>query len=582
MSTLTAPGIDPKTLPPGATGPVAVTPMTPEQTAAASNLDANGNPRVQGEFKTDPATGINSFVPINRSVDPATDPATFYLDTFKAPETAAQIAERKRKDAQALIDSTNTLYDTQVADEKQQGQQRLNKNNSINVLSGLMGSTEAVRTDNEVSSANQKAVDAVNAKRAVALQSIYSQISKDADIEAEQQKQDATKSAEDILARRKQTQTDAITNLTAMAKSGAVDFDAFKNSPQNAKVYQYALDAVGGSEDALKGLFAANRPQDQLVGSPVRVGDHFVQAYKNPLTGKVSYDTIAIPGGVPTEYTQFQRIGKDNNTLIAIPDNWDGDVSKIKTIYSGAAPGSGDGSGTAAGYNGDFAATIANAARNFTSVAGQKQAVQDLQSTIAAGDYKSAYQTIIQSAGQGLTAENRTKFQNAAIDSSLMTSLKTKLQALADSGYNTSLLTGTADDIQKKLGVLKTDPKYAATAVELDRVFQQYRQNMTGAAFGAAESSEYAKVLPSKSNTLSLNLALINGALGYNNDFVEGVIKNSVGEGGVYIKQYAEGAKPAASGGGDLKSQAAAQGYDYDAMKADGHSDEEIRAALGL
>lgn len=267
--------------------------------------------------------------PIARTVDTPADPAEAYLNTFQQPETAAQIAERKRKDAQALIDSTNTLYDTQVADERQLGQQRLNKNNSISVLSGLMGSTEAVRTDNEVSTANQKVIDAKNAQRAVALSQIYTKISSDADAEALQQKEDATRSAEGIVARRKQSQTDAIANLTNMAKSGAVDFEAFKNSPQNAKVYQYALDSVGGSEDALKGLFAANRPQDQLVGTPIRVGDHFVQAYKNPITGKISYDTITVPGGLPVEYKNFQKMG-DN--LVAIPDGWDGDTSKLKTI----------------------------------------------------------------------------------------------------------------------------------------------------------------------------------------------------------------------------------------------------------
>jgi hypothetical protein len=110
-----------------------------------------------------------------------------------------------------------------------------------------------------------------------------------------------------------------------------VEFDSFKNSPQNGEVYKHALEAVGGSEEALKGLFAVNRPKDQLVGSPVRVGDHFIQAYQNPLTGKIAYDTVQVPGGLPVEYNNFQKIG-DN--LVAIPEGWDGDMSKLKTIYS--------------------------------------------------------------------------------------------------------------------------------------------------------------------------------------------------------------------------------------------------------
>src|SRR4029079_8077225 len=104
------------------------------------------------------------------------------------------------------------------------------------------------------------------------------------------------------------------------ASSGLVDFDAFKNNPQNAQVYNYALDSVGGSEDALKGLFMMNRPQDQIVGTPQRIGDKFIQAYKNPVTGKVSYESIDLPFDLPPNYSQFQKMG-DN--LVAIPEGWD-------------------------------------------------------------------------------------------------------------------------------------------------------------------------------------------------------------------------------------------------------------------
>jgi hypothetical protein len=108
---------------------------------------------------------------------------------------------------------------------------------------------------------------------------------------------------------------------------------------------------------------------------------------------------------------------------------------------------------------------------------------------------------------------------------------------------------------------------------------------MTGAAFSPQESAEYSKVVPGKGKSIDLNLATIQGALNYANNYVEGAVRTKTGEGGVYIKQYAEGAKSSdapASSGGDLKSQVAEQGYDYDQMIADGHSDEEIRAALGI
>ena len=99
----------------------------------------------------------------------------------------------------------------------------------------------------------------------------------------------------------------------------------------------------------------------------------------------------------------------------------------------------------------------------------------------------------------------------------------------------------------KRLGVLAADKPYAGLATELDTAFQVYRQNMTGAAFGAAESADYQKVRPSAKGSFDLNEAVINGASKYANDYVETTINNKVGQGGVYIKQYAEGAQPSAT-----------------------------------
>lgn len=294
--------------------------------AAAMGVKIPGS-TYQAPTSTTPAAPIDRTI---TSSTPAPDPAQAFLDQpFKQPEDEATIAERLRQQSQALIDSQNKVYDDQVAQSKQRGQERLNQNNATDVLAGLMGSSEAGAHRNTVSDANDKEVAAINNQRALALAQIYGKINDSAKEEAQHQLTDATKSAEDIVARRKQVQTEAVGNLKEMASGGLVDFDAFKNNPQNSGAYQHALDAVGGSEDTLRGIFALNRPKDQLVGSPQRVGDHYVQAYQNPITGKVSYDTVNVPGGIPTNYNNFQKLG-DN--IVAIPDGWDGDVSKLKTI----------------------------------------------------------------------------------------------------------------------------------------------------------------------------------------------------------------------------------------------------------
>jgi len=316
----------------GAAAPyVPNTPQAPVPASIAANAAANPSttsPTGKDVFGN-PVAGMPS-APINRSIDtPVADPAQSYLDTFRAPQSAEQIAEKKRQDARALIDSINATYDRQVGDARASGADRSSQNNAISVMSGLMGSTEAARTAGAVTEKNDKAVAAINEKRMLDLSSVYTKISQAAQDEARQQMLDANSQASDIVARRKEAQSKAVDNLKLMAASGAVDFESFKNSPQNKQVFDYAMQSVGGSEDALRGIFAINRPQDQLIGTPIRVGTTFVQAYKNPLTGKVSYDKVALPVDLPTEYTNFQKMG-DN--LVAIPDNWDGDVSKLVTV----------------------------------------------------------------------------------------------------------------------------------------------------------------------------------------------------------------------------------------------------------
>lgn len=62
---------------------------------------------------------------------------------------------------------------------------------------------------------------------------------------------------------------------------------------------------------------------------------------------------------------------------------------------------------------------------------------------------------------------------------------------------------------------------------------------MTGAAFSGQESGEYSSVLPSKGNTMDLNISKLNGAENYLNSSINSSIRSIVGEGGVHIKDYA-------------------------------------------
>ena len=283
----------------------------------------------------------NPTPPISRTIYPENSGTTggetaadTYLDTFRAPESREQIAERKRQQSQGLIDGINKNFDDEIARKKVIGQERLDLDNSLSVITGNTGGSESIGSHKRVVDGNEKEQLAVNNQRALELAKVYTNISSEADTEAREQLADATRSAEAVVARRKETQTKAVENLKLMAAGGLVDFDAFASAPENSKVYKHALDSVGGSEQSLRALFMLNRPQDQLVGEPIRMGGKYVQAYKNPITGKVKYEQLDLPFDLPLEYNSFQKMG---NNLVAVPDNWDGDISKLKTVHTDPA-----------------------------------------------------------------------------------------------------------------------------------------------------------------------------------------------------------------------------------------------------
>ena len=160
---------------------------------------------------------------------------------------------------------------------------------------------------------------------------------------------------------------------------------------------------------------------------------------------------------------------------------------------------------------------------------------------IANGDYGSAYSQVVQATTNGLKGAASTRFSEQYNAIGVLRDLRTAIKEYADAGGNMNVFKGKADQIQTKLGTLMTDPKYAALATQIDSAFQNYRLQMTGAAFGAQESAEYASVLPSKDNTLDLNVQKLAGAEAYLDSSIKSSVKSVVGEGGIHIKDYAEG-----------------------------------------
>lgn len=86
------------------------------------------------------------------------------------------------------------------------------------------------------------------------------------------------------------------------------------------------------------------------------------------------------------------------------------------------------------------------------------------------------------------------------------------LAEMKKAGVPTNILTGTAEDIARRLGT-STDPRYVAFANQLEDALINYRRAATGVAFSERESAQYARMFPNYRQTLPVNEAAINGII---------------------------------------------------------------------
>jgi hypothetical protein len=161
---------------------------------------------------------------------------------------------------------------------------------------------------------------------------------------------------------------------------------------------------------------------------------------------------------------------------------------------------------------GDFNSLVDNASLLLGSERGKASKVA-LANAIADENWASAYAQVANNVESSLTGEVKTKFANSRTDYGIMIGMKNAIEAYVAGGGDIGLLKGKAEKLAQNFGQLANDPEFAALGAQLQREFQTYRLNMTGAAFSPEESREYALVNPRTDASLDLNLAIIKGAL---------------------------------------------------------------------
>jgi hypothetical protein len=246
-----------------------------------------------------------------------------------------------------------------------------------------------------------------------------------------------------------------------------------------------------------------------------------VEAAKNGLTSFSGFDKVKTVNealNLASKWLQTPNtdiVQLDNGSTVVV----DKRTGKIINNLGGAKSTTSGLTGTA----GNFSSIISRTAALEGTVAGKDQIKTDLTNYLNKQDYVGAYNQIENTVMNGLTGTTKTRFADARTDAQVLSGLKDKIQEFQDAGGDTGLLKGTAEQITRKLGAVK-NPKLASLAVALQREFQSYRLNMTGAAFSPKESREYASVNPKTTNNFDLNMAVIDGAIGQLNNRVDSTV----------------------------------------------------------
>lgn len=469
----------------------------------------------------------------------------------------AYLAAQKQaeKEAQREINAINKYANDQISALKPRQDERLRENAAINTLTGLAGSTEANVTTERTSAINKKEADLVRSEAAMKVQNVLGKVSDKALAIAKNNREAFTLDQEQKEKQRVQDATDVMT----LAQSG-VDIDKFKTA--NPEEYSYLAESLGG-EEMLKAHFVLNRPQETILDKKIQGGKYMV-AYKNPISGAIRIETVDL--GLPPEYSNTLDAG---DRILAVPDGWDGDVTKLITINKGLTPGQAktvvdpNNSGT---YGNDLEAVVGNVYNMIPSKNG-KEAFQ--ASISRARNDKDKIDAIASVVLRNSPAEVRRDFTNQGIGIGQIE----KAIKIIDEGVKTGALQAGAQYAFNLVGK-DYDPKLAAISAYLTGAIQPYRNSVTGAAWGTQEDGEYQQLFGStkyEPTELRERLVRVKEIL---RDKSAAALNTQVSPiGGFDLYSEYDGA-------GGARAIAEAAGYDYDAMIAEGYSDEQITSAI--
>lgn len=253
----------------------------------------------------------------------------------------------------------------------------------------------------------------------------------------------------------------------------------------------------------------------------------------NAISGSedVAAATVAAAEYLQTgEYADYKRAVQDAGGTPVDPNTY-----YARKIY-------GDSGAPGTGLDGDvpFAATIDGASSLAPSDAARKASAAQLSSLAKNGDYPALLNRMEGLAKNGMSGTFKTDVENAQSQIGALDNMSKVLKEYQAAGGDMNLLKGTEQEIGNKIGQLSTDPKFASLAAQMKAAYFQYRNDMSGAAFGASENASYQSIYPSADKSFELNAAVMDGLKNYYTQKVDTAYTDQLGEGYTNLKDYVD------------------------------------------
>lgn len=417
--------------------------------------------------------------------NPGTKPPRPIYDEAPALITAKsedEIQQEKLKQAQGEISALNDYYATLTAESKVLGEKNMRSTDSISVLTGLQGSTEAGEAAKKTGTENKRDLDRIANEKNLAIQTLLGKIKTSAVEAAKQQRLDARQSEQDRISFREKAKAEAVENLTALAKSESGATLEGLQATLSPEEYRHLIENSGG-ESMAKAILFENRAKSTVLGTPQVMGGQMVQAYTKP-DGTVKYEKIDLPEGVVPD--KIEQIIKDDSGIFII--NKDGTFSRV-TGSGKTGGGTGGAPGGGGTYSNDLDAIVGTVLSTIPSKFGQQ--TFNAQISKARND-EDKLNIVAAQVLKGQPAEFKNDFRNQA------TAISSIDKAIAelDSGTKTGVI-NSALQYTYNIAGKDFDPKLAKINSYITSAIQPYRSSITGAAWGDQEDAEYAALFGS-------------------------------------------------------------------------------------